>query len=77
MDLNGDLRHHDIVPFDRSVEMRDRLYPHWDMERVGADGIRAVLQDALASAENDSNIASLRRILEHLNSGPLDTLGRS
>ena len=75
--LCGDPRHYDIVPLDRSVEKRERLYPNWEMERVGADDIRAVLQDALESAEDENNIAALRRILGHLDSSPLDTLGRS
>ncbi len=74
--LNGDPRHYDIVALDRSVEKRDRLYPNWEMERVGADDIRAVLQEALESAEDENNIAALGRILGHLDSGPLDTLGR-
>jgi hypothetical protein len=75
--LNDDPRHYDIVALDRSVEKRDRLYPDWEMERVGADDIRAVLQDALESAEHENNIAALGRILKHLDSGPLDTLGRN
>ena len=75
--LRGDARHYDIVPLDRSVEKRERLYPNWEMERVGADDIRAVLQDALESAENENNIATLTRILTHLDLGSLDTLGRS
>ena len=74
--LQGDLRHYDIVPLDRSSEERERLYPTWEMERVGTDDIRAVLHDALESAEDDSNIGSLKRILEHLDSGSLETLGR-
>ncbi len=72
--LHGDPRHYDIVTLDRSVEKRARLYPNWEMERVGADDIRAVLQDALESAEDENNIVALRRILDHLDSGPLDTL---
>ena len=72
--LHGDARHYDIVTLDRSVEKRARLYPNWEMERVGADDIRAVLQEALESAEDENNIAALRRILEHLDSGPLDAL---
>ena len=72
--LHGDSRHHDIVTLDRSVEKRVRLYPNWAMELVGAADIRAVLQDALESAEDESNIAALRRILERLDSGPVDTL---
>jgi hypothetical protein len=72
--LHGDPRHYDIVTLDRSVEKRARLYPNWEMERVGADDIRAVLQEALESAEDENNIASLKRIVAHLDSGPLNTL---
>lgn len=75
--LHGDARHYDIVTLDRSMEKRERLYPNWEMERVGADDIREVLQDALESAEDESNIAPLKRILQHLDSGSLDTLGRT
>lgn len=75
--LHGDRRHYDIVSLDRGVEKRERLYPNWEMERVGADDIRRVLQDALASAEDENNVAALKRILKHLNSDPLVTLGRT
>ncbi len=75
--LHGDSRHCDIVSLNRSEEKRERLYPNWEMEQVEADDIRAVLQDALGSAEDENNVAALRRILEHLASGPLDSLGRS
>ena len=75
--LHGDARHYDIVALSQSEEERERLYPNWDMEKVDAEGIRAVLEDALESAEDDNNIAALKRILEHFASGPLDTLGRS
>ena len=75
--LHRDTRHRDIVSLNRSEEKRERLYPNWEMERVEADDIRAVLQDALGSAEDENNVAALRRILEHLASGPLESLGRS
>lgn len=74
--LHSDERHHDIVTLDRSVEKRERLYPHWEMEHVEADDIRAVLEDALESAHDDSNVAALTRILAHLASAPLPSLGR-
>lgn len=74
--LHGDSRHYDIVSLDRSVDKRERLYPNWQMELVGADDIRAVLRDALEAAEDENNIAALGRILAHLATGPLDTLGR-
>ncbi|MEE4110405.1 MAG: BLUF domain-containing protein [Halieaceae bacterium] len=75
--LHGDSRHRDIVELDRSVDRRERLYPGWEMERVEADDIRAVLLDALESAEDENNVAALKRILEHLASAPLASLGRS
>jgi hypothetical protein len=75
--LHGDARHFDIVVLDRMMEKRERLYPNWEMERVGAEDIRAVLQEALESAGDENNIAALRRILKHLDTGPLETLGRS
>ncbi len=75
--LHGDSRHCDIVALDQSVEKRERLYPGWEMERVAAEDIREVLEDALESAEDQKNVAALNRILEHLKSAPLDALGRS
>ena len=75
--LHGDSRHYDIVWLNQSEEKRERLYPNWEMERVEAEDIRAVLQDALESAENENNVAALKRILEHLASGPLNSAGRS
>ena len=74
--LHGDPRHYDIVALDQSEERRERLYPDWQMERVGADDIRDVLQDARESAEDENNIAALNRILDHLATGSLDSLGR-
>lgn len=74
--LHNDTRHFDIVTLDRTVERRERLYPHWQMELVEAEDIRAVLQDALESAEDQSNVAALRRIIAQLDSGPLPLVGR-
>jgi hypothetical protein len=75
--LHRDPRHYDVVSLDWSKERRERLYPNWEMERVKADDIRAVLNDALESSKDEDNVAALMRILEHLASGPLDSLGRS
>lgn len=74
--LYRDTRHYDVVQLDRSVEKRDRLYPGWEMELVDADDIREVLHDALDSAEDEANVASLNRILAHLDAGPLESLGQ-
>ena len=75
--LHGDPRHYDIVSLDQSEEKRERLYPNWQMERVGADDIREVLQNALESAEDENNIAALKRIIDHLATRSLDSLGRA
>ena len=75
--LHGDARHYDIVTLDQSEEKRERLYPNWQMERVDADDIREVLHDALDTAEDEGSIAALQRILAHLDTKSLDTLGRS
>ncbi|KQT55095.1 blue light sensor protein [Methylobacterium sp. Leaf456] len=75
--LYRDPRHYDIVSLDQSEEKRERLYPNWDMERVEADDIRIVLQDALESSSNKKNKETLMRILKQIDSGPLHSLGRS
>ncbi|RNJ62020.1 MAG: BLUF domain-containing protein [Porphyrobacter sp. IPPAS B-1204] len=75
--LHGDPRHHDIVTLDRSVDLRERLYPHWEMEPVAADDLREVLENALETTEDQASLAALERILAHLAAGPLPSLGRS
>ena len=72
--LHGDPRHYDIVALDQSEEKRERLYPNWGMEKVEAEDIRAVLEDALESTEDENNVATLKRILDQLASGPFDPL---
>jgi hypothetical protein len=75
--LHGDSRHYDIVSLSQSEEECGRVYPNWEMEKVEAEDIRTVLQDALETAEDENNVATLKRILEHIASGPLNTLGLS
>lgn len=74
--LHSDSRHHDIVTLDQSIETRERLYPHWEMEQVDVGDIRSVLLEALEGAQDDSNKAALGRILAHLESEPLQSFGR-
>ncbi len=74
--LHADPRHHDIVSLNQTEEVRERLYPDWDMEQVGAEDIREVLRDALDTAEDPHNVAALNRILGQLDSGALQSLGR-
>ncbi len=75
--LQTDPRHYDFVPLSQGEDKRERLYPNWEMEQVGAEDIRMVLQDALESSEDANNIAALKRIMEHFASGSLASLGRS
>lgn len=73
--LHSDPRHYDIVSLSQSEEERERLYPNWEIEKVETEDIRAVLQDALESAEDENNAAALKRILNHFGSAPLLSLG--
>lgn len=73
--LKNDLRHHDVVALSESEEVRERLFPDWDMELVTPDDIRDVLEDALSTAEDDRNADVLRLLLEHLDSGQLGSVG--
>jgi hypothetical protein len=67
--LHGDSRHFDIVSLEQSEEKRERLYPNWVMAKVEAEDIHSVLEDALESAEDENNAATLRRILDQLSPG--------
>jgi hypothetical protein len=75
--LRDDPRHHDIVTLSETEELRERLFPAWDMEQVDAGDIRDVLEDALASASDPGNISALNRILDGLADGPLEAIGRT
>ena len=67
--LHSDDRHHDIVSLSQGEQERERLYPNGDRDKVEADGIREVLQDALESAEDEKNVTALQRIIGHFASG--------
>lgn len=73
--LQADSRHADIVTLGSSEEVRERLFPDWDMELVSGGHIRDVLQDALDSAQDASSAATLRSLLQQLESGTLSSLG--
>jgi hypothetical protein len=72
--LKADLRHENVVSLTESEEVRERLFPDWDMELVSTDNIRDVLQDALDTAEDPLNAEALRGLLRHLDSGELKEL---
>jgi Sensors of blue-light using FAD len=69
--LKTDERHESIVPLTVTEEVRERLFPDWDMELVTSDHIRDVLVDALESAQDPKNADALRLLLVELDSGQL------
>ena len=73
--LKTDPRHHNVVVFSENEEMRERLFPDWDMELVTTEDIRDVLDDALQSTEDPRNALALATLLEELDSGRLSGLG--
>ena len=69
--LTADARHDTIIALEESEEVRERLFPEWDMELVGATDIREVLVDAIEGAGEGSKVAALQRLLGMLDSGEL------
>ena len=65
-----DSRHNTVVTLTESDDVRERVFGQWDMELVGAEGIREVLNDALGEAKD----AASRRALQLL-IGKLDDAG--
>jgi hypothetical protein len=73
--IRDDARHRDVVMLSETDEVRERLFPEWDMELVGADDIREVLEDALDTATDPGNVTALTGMLRKLDHGSLDSLG--
>ncbi len=73
--IKGDPRHHDVIQLTANEEVRERLFPDWDMELVGSEHIREVLSDAHATATEAPNKAALSRLLADLDAGALAELG--
>lgn len=72
--LRADRRHDNIVLLSEAEEVRERLFPDWDMELVTGDHIRDVLQDALDSATDARNAQTLGALLAELDAGRLRDL---
>jgi hypothetical protein len=67
MDLiKADPRHSTVVVLSTSEEVRERIFPNWDMELVNTNDIRDVLTDALDTATDKKNISALTLLLTHL-----------
>ncbi len=72
--LRSDRRHENIIELSEVEEVRERLFPDWDMELVTGDHIREVLQDAKDSASDPKNAQALGQLLTELDSGKLSAL---
>ncbi len=72
--LKADTRHEDVIQLSVVEEVRERLFPDWDMELVTSEHIREVLVDAQDSATDLQNALALGRLLADLDSGPLSHL---
>ncbi len=72
--IQADARHHDVIELSVVEEVRERLFPDWDMELVGAEHIREVLVDAHGSVTEAPNQVALARLLADLESGQLAAL---
>ncbi len=66
--LKTDSRHENIVMLSATEEVRERLFPDWDMELVTTSDIRDVLLDALSQTKDEKNIMALRLLLAQLDS---------
>jgi hypothetical protein len=73
--IRSDPRHEHVVTLSETEEVRERLFPDWDMELVTTTEIRDVLLDALATAEDEKNTEALSLMLEQLDAGGMDGLG--
>jgi len=66
--LSNDKRHDTIVCLSENEEIRERVFPEWDMELVSGGDIRNVLTDALDDTEDEGNANALKQLLKHLES---------
>ena len=62
--IETDRRHELMTVLSTDEEIRERIFPSWDMELVDADHIQEVLQDALETARNDRSVAALQLLLQ-------------
>jgi len=62
--IETDRRHELMTVLSTDEEIRERIFPSWDMELVDADHIQEVLQDALKTARDDRSVAALQLLLQ-------------
>lgn len=75
--IKKDPRHQSVIPLSSGEEVRERLFPDWDMELVSGDDVRDVLLDARENAKDASNKAALTQLLAEIDSGQLSNLAKS
>ena len=63
----ADPRHSNVVLLTKEDEIRERLFPNWDMELVAATDISAVLEDAMNEASDPKQKKALSNMLQELN----------
>ncbi|MDA7584069.1 BLUF domain-containing protein [Luminiphilus sp.] len=64
--IETDRRHELMVILSEDEEIRERIFPTWDMELVDAENIQEVLQDALDTAQDQKSVDALELMLEKL-----------
>ena len=62
--IKTDRRHELMTVLSTDEEIRERIFPSWDMELVDADHIQEVLQDALDTARDNRSVAALQLLLQ-------------
>ena len=72
--LRTDRRHENVIELSEVEEVRERLFPDWDMELVTGDHIREVLLDAQDNASDPKHAQALGHLLAQLDSGELTGL---
>jgi hypothetical protein len=70
--ISADSRHSSVVVLSQDDEIRERLFPSWDMELVAAADISIVLQDAMQDATNAKQRRALSLMLKELKKACLD-----
>jgi hypothetical protein len=64
--IEADPRHELFVILSTDEEVRERIFPTWDMELVGPENIQEVLQDAIETARDQKSVDALQLLLERL-----------
>ena len=64
--ISADPRHSNVVVLTQEDEIRERLFPNWDMELVEAADIKVVLEDAMSEASDPKQKKALSKMLQEV-----------